>query len=540
MAEELSGYLDVKVPSRVRKRGFTPWKAWNKQWCKVRREESGILVQLGNSASNTVLIPANSTLCRSNSRSRQFAFGVFHHVGQVRRPSLFLAGNTETESQKWMAHIRNLLRPYPHFDLNSQIGSCDFRVSLIDNPHSQVAGLTGFYGVLSVGARHIMLSGSSLDEVTVTWDWSHFHQFHLAATGRKEDENRICVLHTSSEFCAGPGQIYFFCMHAPKLLQCLLKKGHMYQAFPSPVPLRSGRRLSRSESDLRCYYTAEEANNASGSQDGYYSPSDFLRRPVLMRSHSGSRDSGVRVSSASDDSTQPVRGKVASSLISAGLGLLFSTPGCSETDNESLHEYQHIGSYDSDDEGEEVGALFRTNSTSTHSPRRESGISLASGIYEEILEDNVSSAVGGSSEKETQNHYENPTSLGWGKAYEESSCPPPLPPRKHNFSMQAKASMSDEALDEKSKCGYKIPGAVLVLPTPLALQQGRFQSYSASCSSLPAGAPWDHWPVRRRLLTETETEPDYVPMSPGGSSVLKSAPQHEEQHYMVMASLNSS
>ena len=108
--------------------------------------------------------------------------------------------------------------------------------------------------------------------------------------------------------------------------------------------------------------------------------------------------------------------QVASSLISAGLGLLFTTPACSEADTESLHEYQQVGSLDSDEgDDEPVRSPLPT--------RRESGISLASGIYEEIAEEVT---------KNSTNHYENPVTLRCcGRTADDvGDLPPPLPPRK--------------------------------------------------------------------------------------------------------------
>lgn len=43
--------------------------------------------------------------------------------------------------------------------------------------------------------------------------------------GRPEDVKRICVLHTTKEFCCGIGEIYLFCLDAKKLLQDLVTQG---------------------------------------------------------------------------------------------------------------------------------------------------------------------------------------------------------------------------------------------------------------------------------------------------------------------------
>lgn len=107
--------------------------------------------------------------------------------------------------------------------------------------------------------------------------------------------------------------------------------------------------------------------------------------------------------------------QVAPSIISAGIGLILSTPGCSEGDNESLHEYQKVGNDESDDEFE--GLSFIAPLTKFSPPRRESGVSVASGVYEEI--DDLTISFDSSSLN----------------TVEESALesPPPLPPRRGLF-----------------------------------------------------------------------------------------------------------
>lgn len=43
--------------------------------------------------------------------------------------------------------------------------------------------------------------------------------------GRPEDVKRICVIHTTKEFCCGIGELYLFCLNANKLLQDLVTQG---------------------------------------------------------------------------------------------------------------------------------------------------------------------------------------------------------------------------------------------------------------------------------------------------------------------------
>lgn len=132
--DTICGYLDVKISARSR-RGFTPWKAsvfsrfflsilrktiqilqaWQKQWCEIKRLESmenGLELKFKSSADGTVLsnviLPRSSTLCRTESRTKQYAFGVFT-LGRNQKPLLFLSGSSESDTQSWMASIRRML-----------------------------------------------------------------------------------------------------------------------------------------------------------------------------------------------------------------------------------------------------------------------------------------------------------------------------------------------------------------------------------------------------------------------------------------------
>ncbi|XP_043801211.1 uncharacterized protein LOC122719462 isoform X5 [Apis laboriosa] len=155
MAEkEICGFLDVKYCGskskvhKVKKRTLGPWKVWKRHWCSFQKlnSELGIKVHLdycigndNNSSSNDkenfIIIPLNAVICRTQSRSKQFAFGIFPI--KERKPLLYLAGNSETESQRWMANIRQLLKPR-----KLKIITGSYNVSMVDNSHSKASGLT--------------------------------------------------------------------------------------------------------------------------------------------------------------------------------------------------------------------------------------------------------------------------------------------------------------------------------------------------------------------------------------------------------------
>lgn len=74
--------------------------------------EDGIELKLKSSEDGGVLsclqVPRSATLCRTDSKTKQFAFGVFN-LRKTKKPILFLAGNSESDSQDWMFIIRRML-----------------------------------------------------------------------------------------------------------------------------------------------------------------------------------------------------------------------------------------------------------------------------------------------------------------------------------------------------------------------------------------------------------------------------------------------
>nr|CAI5866207.1 unnamed protein product [Callosobruchus analis] len=95
-----------------------------------------------------------------------------------------------------------------------------------------------------------------------------FHQFHLQVPLKQVDEKTVIVMHTSSEFPSGPGQLFLHCECGPRLVRLLTARGR---------PFSAPKRLSRSEGDLR--------SCGGGGVDG---------SPVCPRSQTGSDDSGPR------------------------------------------------------------------------------------------------------------------------------------------------------------------------------------------------------------------------------------------------------
>ena len=74
--------------------------------------ENGVELTLKSSMEgsvlNCVLLPRSSTVCRTDSRTKQYAFGVFT-ISRTQKPLLFLSGASESDAQDWMSSIRKML-----------------------------------------------------------------------------------------------------------------------------------------------------------------------------------------------------------------------------------------------------------------------------------------------------------------------------------------------------------------------------------------------------------------------------------------------
>ncbi|XP_003707156.2 uncharacterized protein LOC100875247 [Megachile rotundata] len=271
MAEEnteICGFLDVKFfggkskVHKVKKRTLGPWKVWKRHWCSIKRlgPGLGVKVQLDytisngstmspNDKGNSIVIPLDAIICRTQSRSKQFAFGIF--PTKERKPLLYLAGNSETETQRWMANIRQLLKPR-RYKFDSEF----YSISMVDNTHSKSSGLTGLYGDLVTNTLGVIIKDIYSGETIQSFEWKEFGQVHLSTAGRPEDVKCICVIHTTKEFRGGIGELHIFCIEATTLLQDLVTQGR------GPRNRHMNRRpFSLSEGDLRSLARNESLQN---------------------------------------------------------------------------------------------------------------------------------------------------------------------------------------------------------------------------------------------------------------------------------------
>ncbi|XP_012255367.1 uncharacterized protein LOC105685651 isoform X2 [Athalia rosae] len=444
---EICGFLDAKLPGnrgmtqRVKKRSLAPWKVWRRHWCSIRKLGSGLGIEVrldcGISSGgatvpkdrdNAIKIPADAIICRTESRSKQFAFGIF--PAKERKPLLYLSGNSETETQRWMANLRQVLKPRRHRFMEGM-----FHVSMVDNAHSRAAGLTGLHGDLVASRLGVFIKDVNSGEIKESLEWKELSQFHLPAAGRPEDVKRICVIHTSKEFRGGIGELHLFCFEAGRLLQDFVTQGR----GPRHKHLNQ-RPLSLSEGDLRIsVYNEGDSEKIAGPK------MNMCTRAI-------------------DNVYQP-------------------EPASIPNIGSSLEELEEP------------------------CPRRVSNISVASGIYEEIMDDiDPSRTI-----KLPYNMYEDPEELLFGPCGPRQP-PPPLPPRQRCGSGSTRnGSISDDGLDSEGGTRSATP--------------------STQEDTTPTPTPEDKTITSQTPIDNSE----YVPMSPR----LKDLPYQaqnpaQEEFYMIM------
>ncbi|KAI4467386.1 hypothetical protein MML48_2g00021596 [Holotrichia oblita] len=294
-----------------------------------------------------------------------------------------------------------------------------------------------------MNSQDITISDPCTGEPKISWKWYQFHQFHLQAPCHPEDEKTICVMHTSAEFIAGPGQVYIYCKQSPKLLDYLLNRGKYPKSSPGLI---SSRRLSRSE-EIFVILSAKMFR---------------IVRCVL---------------------------EMGSSLTTLGMALLTKTPGGSETNGESLQDLSII--------------------SETHNilSRRESGISLASGIYEEILDVPQTNNEKGNNSEYAHHVYENPEDVIQKLAKNGKHIPPPpLPPRIYECN-----TIERDKISRDTSC------------TPMSTP------YKHRCNTLPAKD-------LARISQIFTSESEYMIMTPTKQHILT---EKIENHYMPMSPITN-
>lgn len=223
-----TGYLDVKIPSKSR--GLKNWKTWKKRWVVLSSADLSLVgpptlvVQIYSHHSqkdkNCLFWKTfSSRLCqvyRSRSRTHRHAFSLAQDDG----PLLHLAGASETQSQDWMAAIRDLLwPPSPLIQLKTAYRG-SHRVSLIDNDFSCQTGMLGRYGHLSIEGHQMTLSSPDSGRILAEWPLSSVKRYQLVPQVNQEDAYKVFSLIISHPHRTS-GQLQFYSVESMSILQQL-------------------------------------------------------------------------------------------------------------------------------------------------------------------------------------------------------------------------------------------------------------------------------------------------------------------------------
>lgn len=255
------------------------------------------------------------------------------------------------------------------------------------------------HGDLVASRSGVFIRDIHTGEIKVSLEWKELSQFHLSTAGHPEDVKRICVIHTTKEFHGGVGELHLYSVNASKMLQDLVTQGRGPRRKPNVELNESERPLSLSEGDLRI--TVCPANLGVDEKSN----------------------------------------KVASGLLNAGLGLLLATRSGSEAklakDTAVGRRFfgrkrgSHKRAVDNVYQPEPAnisGGISISLEQLDESSRRVSGISVASVIYEEIIDDGPRRDF----RRLPTNLYEDPEELVFSSSAKLK--PPPLPPRQRHGS----------------------------------------------------------------------------------------------------------
>ncbi|XP_046397076.1 uncharacterized protein LOC124163974 [Ischnura elegans] len=452
--DELRGYLDVKVPSSARKRGLLiQWKAWRRQWLVVRRFLVSSDPNLVNGEGTTILgrrlevrltgdsSPSNfsapcpvvvveewqedALVCPTQSRSHPYAFGLFPQPGCD--PIIFLSGRSAEESRRWLASIRSLLlppfRPTLYRISSHSNNSCD-DAEMAHQQGSPSSSSPEFCknSCLTSKYPHICFpplpplpsrcrfrrrsSVESLNVPSTLMDRRRsLSDSEITASGMEiHHRRRKC---RQSIIALDPDL-----SRRESLLSDDYDSQHIYAGIPDSGVCSSMSNDSRSylssSSSSSCSSSSGMYAYATGSERGFKT---FFRLSNSDCPANGSTGNGP--SESKEEESSPLAGKVASSLITAGIGLMLSTPV-------SLDGVPDLSSLPSNGrEGDGCG--WKENEPFHHgvamdTDRRES---IASGIYEEIQDDHI--PLNSSNPEDA--------SQGNDGGNETEQLPPPLPPR---------------------------------------------------------------------------------------------------------------
>ncbi|KAF2347665.1 hypothetical protein FHG87_021580, partial [Trinorchestia longiramus] len=265
----IKGFLDVKIPARKRKSiSLFRVQVWKRRcWVVVRGDRSpadtssagGVATptapatptrppskqgQEGTTGSNSGAIslsveiytrhegsnqPTEGTILhidlvhkirRAKSKSHPYAFEVCGRRGEA---LLYLSGGSETESQRWMGAMRELLWPPLHLPHINAVYPHNWPVSAISvgEEDGEWATLGGLYGRLAVSRANLIIKDVHNGSTRAEWPLTCIQRVYVSGGGELEDEGKIFIVQTRPAHPCGETYLYFYSNELGPLLDGL-------------------------------------------------------------------------------------------------------------------------------------------------------------------------------------------------------------------------------------------------------------------------------------------------------------------------------
>lgn len=321
-----------------------------------------------------------------------------------------------------------------------------------------------------------------------TFDWSEMNQFHLSTIGH--DVKRICIIHTTKKFRNGIGELQLFCTNAENLLQILVTQGRgPKNKLKNNNSDKTKRPLSLSDGDLRLSIDNQDNNKELLKKINNKISFNMINNDgtdYLLTARSGSE---VKLLNNLTDNNAIINKK----------NKLMSSSYLRAIDNDYQLEPAIVNN----------GLLFSNiDEFDRTSTERNSRVSIASGIYAEIIDNVDDDKCKKSSPWFKSRVYEDIEEFFMYK----NQMPPPLPPRKRCGSNTTQnGSISDDGLDSESD------NNIIQNYQNLKIEKINDES--------------DYVPPDFIFVKNIVDDSDYVPMSP---RIEKKNDETQEDIYIVM------
>ncbi|XP_059475826.1 uncharacterized protein LOC132196905 [Neocloeon triangulifer] len=386
----VAGLLNVKVPALGKKSRLANWKVWRSFWVTAKRARCpkglrGVQLSLAplkdmhleepEGKVSKVFIPCGSCIKRTSSRNKSYVFAIFPSASSSGPALMYLAGRSESESERWMRDINKFLDPNFITEIDDV---AQFEVTALPCALNAAVGISGMVGLLGLRPSGLALRTQSAEGETKlghllgAWGWRQIDhaRCRLAAAALPEDDGKICVIRTTSLFPNGAGDMTLFCARGRHLVKALqTKTASLLSTLQSDAGKRV-RRVSRSEGDLRFAFALmhknAEADSATAKTKKWIEKVNAESQPASMPAGNPYLDNIISLNRVRCNSD---RNPCDQGTPTSGITSLSGSPSDGGISEDDLQDFDEPNPDDFLDQ------------------RRISNVSTASGVYETIEDD---------------------------------------------------------------------------------------------------------------------------------------------------------